>query len=125
MKIEYLAAGADNCPLIRLFQFTLDELERLAQFARDLADARRSEVALHEQSWVEPVRGCRFFWRFDHDDIAVKLPSAEASFVLALSCEGWLEVECKLGMLTPAAGNFNWLNTTGDVNVLVSWNGLW
>jgi len=36
MKLEYIAAGSDDCPLIRLFEFTSAEVEELQKLVRSL-----------------------------------------------------------------------------------------
>jgi hypothetical protein len=126
MKIEYLALGAERCPLVRLFDFVPNEVNRLRQFCNDLARERATEIALHEQTWIEPVEGCRFYWRAGSKNFGVLQPAPGAPLVLAYSSEAWLEVEGKLSLFVDCrAGSFNWLTMEGEVDVLISMDGKW
>jgi hypothetical protein len=126
MKIEFLADGSEDCPLIRMYEYRVGEIEKLRQACRDLADGRITEFVLHDQPWVEPIGGCRFVWRASKKNIGVKLPTPGTEFVLQYADEAWREVE---GKLEPFAADdcrgFNWLGWQGDVDVLISHNGQW
>lgn len=98
----------------------------LRQICTDLADGRLTEFALHEQPWVEPVAGCRFFWRASSTDVGVWLPGHGEPLVLEYSDEAWREVEGKLSRFVDGrSGCFNWLTMEGDVCVLISLDGTW
>ena len=125
MKIEFLPAGADASPLIRLFHFRPDEAEWLHQACRMLADGESTVVALHDQPWVESVNGCRLERRATSEDAGVTMPAHAEPFVLALSSEGWREVEGKLVQLLTDPRGWNWLTNDGDVRVLFSRSGHW
>jgi hypothetical protein len=125
MKLEFLSKGSPDCPLIRLYGYRADEVEHLRAACRDLADGRRKEFALHEQPWVDAIGGCKFFWEAGVEDIGVSLPSVGNPFVLSFSEEAWREVEGKLLPFAGDAAGFNWLTNEGDVEVLISPNGLW
>jgi hypothetical protein len=124
MKIEFLPDGADPCPLVRLFHFRPDELERLRQACRTLADGGGA-IALHDQPWVESIDGCRLVLRAAADDAGVTKSAHAPDFALALSSEGWREVEEKLMALRMGADGWNWLAEDGDARVLVSQSGQW
>jgi hypothetical protein len=125
VKIEFLASGAAECPLIRLFEYRAEDVARLRQAAFDLADGSIREFVLHEQPWVQPVGGCRFVWRSALSDIGVKLRRRGEPFVMALTDEAWREVEGRLDPFVRGAHGFGWLTKMGDVQVLVSANGNW
>jgi hypothetical protein len=125
MKIEFLAEGADACPLIRLFDFQTSEVKDLRTACRQLASGRIAEFALHEQPWIESVEGCRLLWRAGPKDKGIALPQAGSVFVLEYSSEGWRDVS---GLLRPFLGDidgFNWLTDRGDVELLISRDGKW
>ncbi len=126
MKIEFLADGRADCPLIRLFEFELADIEKLRAACHDLAERRIDEFVLHDQPWVTSVGGCRFVWCARAHDVGVMLPSSGAPFVLEFSDEGWREIEDKLlPFLWTSQNRFNWLTNEGDVEVLFSHSGTW
>lgn len=125
MKIEFLAEGSPDCPLIRIFQFQPGEVEALRTACRELAEGNRTEFALHEQPWIEAVGGCAFVWKAGTKDIGVSLPRAGDPFVFVFSDEGWREVEDKLLPFAHSSFGFNWLTDGGDVEVLISNDGYW
>ena len=128
MKIEFLADGAEDCPLIRMYDYRLEDIRLMQQMCRDLAAKTIEEIRLHDQSWIEPVNSCRFIWRTDKKNLGVRRPPDDYEFVLEYNEEGWHELD---GLLEPFAkpfsGGFQWLTQQGDVNVLISANvdGTW
>lgn len=125
MKIQFLAEGAAECPLIRLFDYRAGELERLRVVCSELGDLRRDEFPLHDQPWVEPVAGCRFTWRAGGRNAGVLLPESGAAFILELSGDAWREVSDKLLPFADGSDGYNWLTNEGDVHVLISRDGTW
>jgi len=109
--------------LIRLFDYRDNELELLRIACLELANGLRSEFALHEQAWIEPLGGLRFTWKASAQDVGVKLPVPSQPFVLEFSDDAWREVEGKISFLTPTG--FNWLTNEGEVKVLLSRDGKW
>jgi hypothetical protein len=126
MKIEYLKGDRPPLPLVRLFQFSPEEINALRRACNDLADGRLREFAVHDQVWARPVGGCRLYWRASKVDIGVRLPAARQPLVLEYSDEAWREVESKLShFVAPEPNTFNWLTMEGDVDVLISIDGTW
>jgi len=82
MKIEYLAGSQWPLPLVRLFDYREEEVHLLRRVCNDLADGRLQEFAVHDQSWVKPIAGCRFYWRAASKDTGVLLPKHEEPLVL-------------------------------------------
>ena len=125
MKIEFLADGAEACPLIRLFDYEVGEVAKLRDACRGLADGQIAEFVLHDQPWIEQVAGCHFIWRTASKDLGVTLPAPGEPFVLSFSGEASREVEGKLLPFAEGSGGFNWLTNEGDINVLLSESGEW
>jgi hypothetical protein len=125
MKVEFLEEGSPDCPLLRLFDYRTDEVKRLCEVCDQLAEGKRVEFVLHDQPWVEAIRGCRFLWRISKKDVGVRLPAPGEPFVLEFSDEVWREVQDKLRPFADGSGGFQWLTNEGDVNVLISFSGLW
>lgn len=125
MKVEFLAEGSADCPLVRVFDYRTAEVERLCEACDELAEGTRAEFALHDQPWVETIHGCKFVWRISTKDVGVRLPSAGEPFILELSDEAWREVHGKLRPFAEGSGGYNWLSNEGDVGVLISHDGNW
>lgn len=122
MRIEFLAEGSRDCPLIRLYDWHPEAQDMLRRAALNLADGRITEFRLHDQPWAKPVDGCQFLWRIDRKNVGVRLPDSGRQFVLRYSDEAWREVADKIAA---TGGGFNWLTNEGDVAVLLSWDGHW
>jgi hypothetical protein len=125
MKIEYLVDGYEHRPLVRLFHFVPQEVNQLRQFCNELAYGRAVEIALPEKPWIEAIGGCKFWWRAGSKDVGVLQPAPGDPFELTYSSEAWLEVEEKLSQFVDCRGGFNWLTMEGEVDVLISMDGLW
>jgi hypothetical protein len=125
MKVEFLAEGATECPLIRLFDYRAGELERLRIVCSELGDRPRAEFPLHDQPWIEPIAECKFTWRAGARNAGVQFPVSGTAFVLELAGEAWHEVSDKLLPFIDGSGGYNWLTNEGDVNVLISRDGTW
>jgi hypothetical protein len=126
MKLELLTDGTPECPLVRLFEYQLKEVNLLRDICNKLVDGHLSEIALNEEPWVKPIAGCRFIWRVSPRDVGVRLPPPGEPLVLEYSDEAWREVEEKLSRFADVhSSGFNWLTMEGDVQVLFSVDGKW
>jgi hypothetical protein len=125
MKIEFLPEGASDCPLVRLFDYSREDLRLLSQACHDLANGRIEEFILHDEPWIESASGCRFYWRVSSTDIGVPLPRPSEPLVLQYSKERWRDVQGKLSQLLDQPLGFQWITDGGDVEVLVSPDGAW
>lgn len=125
MKIEFLPDGADVCPLIRLYDFSKQEVAQLVIAARALATGDLQRFPLHDQPWVTSIDDCMFVWAHGSTNVDVSLGSKSEPFVLTRNHEGWLEVA---SLISPFAqkwsGGWSWL-TDGEINVLFSYDGSW
>src|SRR5258705_1032918 len=81
MKLEFLASGSPDCPLIRLFAFNGQEVSRLKILLRSMS----SGSANNEQPGFEQVNACLLYLRAGQSDkglrtvapvfLSVSLPS--------------------------------------------------
>ena len=126
MKLEFLAEGSADCPLIRLYGFDVPEALRLREAFRTLADGSRRNIALHGEWWIEPVGECHLDLRLGARDLGVveRLPM---KFECILTDEAWMEmVELSNPFCTNQDGEgFQWLNHDGEVSLLLSPDGQW
>jgi hypothetical protein len=127
MKIEFLADGAPECPLVRLFWFKREEIAELRGVLRELAAERLTSYDLHARPWAEPVDGCKLTLERTSRWIGMPLPADRRSFVLQLPAEGWKAVAELVAPFSEPLGIFQWLTdvTDSEVQLLLSWGGEW
>ena len=125
MKLEYLADGSDDCPLIRLLEFTPAEVQELRKLVRLLVSGERQSVALENEAWAAPIGGCQLSLRRGNRDQGVRQVEP-LKFECVLSSDGWSNVE---GLLDPFCNSnttgFQWLTHDGRVSLLISQSGKW
>jgi hypothetical protein len=125
MRLEYLAEGSRDCPLIRLYAFSQADAITLKQLVRSLIAGDRQQVALHDEMWIEPIGGCRLALKRGNRDQEV-CQVGSLSFECVLSTDGWSNVE---GLLEPFcssdATGFQWLTHDGTISLLISQRGHW
>ena len=125
MKIEYLASGSDDCPLIRLYDFDRTEVQHFREIVRSLVSGDCKTVALDEEEWAESVGGCCLRLRRGDRNQGVQHVGV-MNFECVLRSDGWRNVE---GLLEPfcdsATAGFQWLTHDGTVHLLISENGQW
>jgi hypothetical protein len=129
MKLEFLAEGSDDCPLIRLYDFDITDAKRLREAFRALSDGSLQSIALHEEWWMQPLEDCQLSLRLGQRDLGVvqRLPMR---FECVLMREGWLELMEKAAPFcappeNPSAEMHQWLNSDGEVSLLLSASGKW
>jgi len=126
MKLEYLAAGSPDCPLIRLYEFDTTGAKRLREAFRSLADGSRQDIPLHEEWWVESIAGCHLDLRLGPRDLGVveRLPS---KFECVQTAESWSEIAAKIDPFCAGQSteNFAWLDEEGEASLLLTPSGRW
>jgi len=125
VKMEFLAEGAPECPLIRLYDFTAEEARQLQRVFYSLADGSLDDVALDGMPFIEAVHGCQVRLLLGMSDRGIH-PISSNVFEYALTGPGWSNVE---GLVDPFAESnsrgFQWLSNRGPVQLLLSRNGEW
>lgn len=122
MKLIYHASGSPDCPLLLLTDLRAGEVSRLQRAVGELARGDRSAAPLHEIVEVE-------------SDVRLVLTVADRNagildrppvFECRLTATRWHQVE---GLLEPflveAAHGYQWLEGSGEVNLLISHDGSW
>lgn len=126
MKLEYLAEGSPDCPLVRLYEFDATGAKRLREAFRSLADGSRQDIPLHEEWWVESIAGCHLDLRLGTRDLGVveRLPS---KFDFVQTPESWSEIAAKVDPFCAGHSpeNFAWLDEEGEASLLLSPSGRW
>jgi hypothetical protein len=125
MKLEYLADGSRDCPLIRLYEFNQAEVRSLRNLVRSLATGKADSMALQGEVWAESVGGCKLTLRRGTRNQGVR-EADPLNFECVLSSGGWSNVE---GLLDPFCDShtagFQWLTREGNVSLLVTQRGQW
>jgi hypothetical protein len=58
MKVEFLNDGVPDCPLIRLYSFTQNEVVNLQHALNKLANEKLDQFAMHKQTGSESIDHC-------------------------------------------------------------------
>jgi len=126
MKLDYIADGSDDCPMIRLYDFTPDEAGHLRAVLADLAAGVAGRVEVHNLPWVEPVGGCRLTLVRRSWDQAVVRGAGPTDLECGFAADTWDRVA---GLVEPFAlggGGFQWLAAApGEARLLLSVSGQW
>ena len=127
MKIEFLADGSPDCPLIRLYDYDTQQIYRLYALLLDLAVGRINNVSLQEALLAEAVAGCDLILQAADEDQGVVWDSSPGRFVCRLGCSSWQSVaERVLPFHSESlADTYQWLDETSPISWLLSFNGLW
>jgi len=125
MKLEYLSEGSPDCPLIRLYSFTLPDVSRLKRYTAELSTGESLEILLHKEPGIEPINGCELQLKLGNRDRGI-VQTTPLQFECVLSNEGWIDVSCLLEpFCEPDATGFQWLVDKGPISLLISVKGTW
>ena len=125
MKLEFLASGSPDCPLIRMYKFNSKEAYELRRVALQLARGKEKAVRLHEQPNVISSGGCELTLQQGQKDFGVSEISP-LKFEWVLSQAGWLEVADLIRPFSRGTTEgWQWLCEIGRARVLLSCDGHW
>jgi hypothetical protein len=125
MKLEYLAAGSPDCPLIRLYDFTPAQAGQLHAAVTALANGATERIELDRLPFVESVGSCRLAMVRGTRDQCVQCTAAQ-TFVCRLTAAAWENVAGLIEPFAKGAGGFQWLAATpGEVALALSVSGQW
>jgi len=121
MKLEFLASGSPDCPLIRLFAFNGEEVSRLKILLRSMS----SGSANNEQPGFEQVNACLLYLRAGQSDQGLRTV-APGVFECVLTEYAWDTMAELVGPLCePDAQGYQWLNESAGIRLLPSHDGKW
>ena len=125
MKLECLADGSPDCPLVRLYDFTSAEARQLLAAVADLASGTAERIEVHRLSFVESIGGCRLRLVRKSWDHAV-LQVGPSVFECGLTDGTWDKVAGLLEPFAGSAGGYQWLaGSPGEAALLLSASGTW
>ena len=121
MKLEYVANGSPDCPLIRLYDFDPAEARQFLASVTTLASGMAERIEVHNLPFVESLGGCRLsLVRRSWDQAMLRMPRP-SEFECGFTAGTWNNVA---GLVTPfaeGASGFQWLaRVPGEVALLLS-----
>lgn len=121
MKLEYLAQGSTDGPLIRLYDFGPAEAAELWGAIRKLASGEEGRFEVHGLAFVESVGGLRLVFARRPRDMAIVRGSRENEFECGFTEGTWENVA---GLVAPFAQDrdgYQWLTgLPGEAALLLS-----
>ncbi|NIP37737.1 MAG: hypothetical protein GWO07_01570 [Candidatus Dadabacteria bacterium] len=125
MKLEYIADGSIDCPLIRLYEFTETEAALLLANVSELAQGTKLSISLSELSYITPVDSCELIFILGEDDQGIA--DSDGLFMCVLTQESWKKVA---GLIEPFCSSvetkaYKCLDETGEVSLMLSPSGSW
>lgn len=125
MKVEFLREGSEDCPLVRLSEFTPDEIGAFRDACRKLHDGGIDRFDLFAQPWIRGVSDFRLWLGIATWDRGL-VEQADGTFGWLLRRETWDNVE---GLIEPFqrsySGGNQWLDQSGETALLLSNDGTW
>lgn len=123
--MEFVGEGSPDCPLIRLYDFSSTEAQRLLQIVLGLAGKANTVVSFHAEPGIQPIGRCELTLRRADASPGVRELDG-MKFEWVFSDGGWLDVA---GLIQPfcqeGAPRFQWLSRIGKISVLLSHDGKW
>src|ERR1700739_3365859 len=126
MKLEFLADGHSNCPLIRLYDFDLADAKRLREAFRCLASGSRQDLPLHQEWWIDPLEDCALDLRRGPRDLVV-VERAPSRFEGVATENSWTQMASLIEPCcqTKMRESCIWLNRSGEISLLLTPSGGW
>ena len=125
MKLQHIANGSQDTPLIRLYDFGRADAFMLHRVVDDLTFGRRNQVPLHEVDGIEPVGACRLTLAVGGRNEGVI--EGPGGFTCTLTREAWGHIAYLIEPFCERAepGFFQYLDQTSSITLLLSVDGGW
>ena len=114
--------------MIRLYDFTPDQIRQLIAVFLTLADSHQSSIKLHEMPFIESLGGCELVLVLGSADRGISPTSKEKSFQCELTSESWRRAASLAEpFLKAPTGVYQWLCDLPQIAVefLLSTDGAW
>jgi hypothetical protein len=126
MKLEFLAAGSADCPLIRLYDFTRAEATEFLAAVTSLASEAVERIEVHRLPFVHSLSECRLTLVRRPWDQAVIRKGEPAEFECGFTAGTWENLVALVEPFAKSAEGFQWLaGTPGEATLLLSVTGEW
>jgi len=121
MRLEYLASGSPDCPLIRLYDFQPSEAAGLLAAINTLISTAAQRVEVDRLPFVEAAGGCRLVFTRQHWDRAIVSGPSHNEFECGFTAATWDNVAGLVEPFAEGVGGFQWLaGAPGDAALLIS-----
>jgi hypothetical protein len=126
MKLEYLATGLPDCPLLRLYGFTPAEASQLQVAIVGLASGAAERIQVDRLPFVTPVGACRLALVGRSWDQAVWRVGVPAEFECGFTPGTWDRMAVLVEPFAVGTIGFQWLaGVPGEASLLLSTCGGW
>lgn len=130
MKIEMIKEGSSDCPLIRIYHFSIDEILEFMADINDLIKRKISVLDISNLRGVDAINDLRLSFELYKEDKglvsigknAYKLILTEDSFI---SMTEKLEGFCRENESERNDAVYQWLDETSEISLLLSPSGFW
>jgi hypothetical protein len=127
MRAEFLESGAEDCPILRLYDFTPEQLSALQAIAAELLRGKDIPSKLVSKLQLEGVDGCTLSFRISRTDEGVIKDRDGLEFKWNLTPSGWQKAADLIDAFRKdyGEGTYQWLDETSDISLLLSHSGRW
>jgi len=127
MKLDFIPDGDDGRPLVRIWGFIPAEASRLHEAVIRLAGGQAESVEVHSLAGMEPIDGCQLTLKVGKEDRGVYAMIGENSYECLLRRHKWEQVADMIRPFCGEAkpGEYDWLDESADISLLLSMSGEW
>ena len=125
MRLEFLPDGSDDCPLVRIYDFSIDEVAELIKGFHALASGDQDILEVSDLPGIDVVDGCRLVLRSGPRDRGMVQLHGCDEFECVLTTDGWKGVAEMADQLVEAKWGYQWLCSSEDASLLLSNDGHW
>lgn len=125
MKLEFIQDGSPDCPLIRLFDYKIEEVVQLRREILRLVSGELKSLNLRRLDFIEPVADCRLRLEIGTTNKGTEPVGDGNEFVCELTAEYFDGIIELLDPFADGSSGYQWLDETGSVSLLISRDGLW
>ena len=127
MRVEFLESGAEDCPILRLYDFTPEQLIALQAITAELHIGNNNIGNLFRRLQLQFLGGCSLSFCISDEDRGVIKSKSGLEFTWSLSPLGWQKANYLIGAFREdyCDGKYQWLDETSDISLLLSESGRW
>jgi hypothetical protein len=124
MKLEYIPSALDGAPLVRLYDFNVEEARQLAAVCRGLAGGAIGRRPPNSLPWIKSVGGLVMALAVDTQDRGL-VRQADGSYVWSLRVETWDLAAGRVEPFVQGQQGFAGLDERDSGSLLLSGDGRW
>lgn len=126
MKLEYLAGGSPECPLVRLYDFAESDAGQLLVAINALTSGSVDHIAVHLLPFVDAAGGCRLNFVCKSWDQGIVHCFGPNDFECGFTTATWKNVAGLVAPFSERATGCQWLaGIPGEAALLLSPSGQW